>query len=282
MNNSSASLQQTLHLLSQWASDWQLTINVDKCLVLSISTKSVPDQPQYYINGIPVLRRNSCVDLGVTISHDLSFDSHVNNIVSGVRQRLSVLFLGFLTRNLFIMRQAFITYIRPILQYNSVIWSPTFIYLIDLLESVQRRQRGFTTRLPSLSSRTYPERLALLDLEPLEPRRLRADLIFYFKIFNNLTPFNPHEVFLIYTPIASSRSNSPYLLKPICASNKVLSTFFYRSVDAWNALPPSLRSSSSLPAFKRGLRNVDLNRYLKGSGFLKIDFNCTNINVNHR
>jgi hypothetical protein len=30
MNNSSVSLQQTLHLLSQWASDWQLTINVDK------------------------------------------------------------------------------------------------------------------------------------------------------------------------------------------------------------------------------------------------------------
>jgi hypothetical protein len=99
--------------------------------------------------------------------------------------------------------------------------------------------------------------------------RLRADLVFYFKMFNNLTPFNPHEVFLIYTPIASSRSNSPYLLKPICASNKVLSTFFYRSVDAWNALPPSLRSCSSLPAFKRGLKNVDLNRYLKGSGFYR-------------
>jgi hypothetical protein len=98
MNNSSVSLQQTLHLLSQsWASDWQLTINVDKCLVLSISTKSVPDQPQYYINGIPVLRRNSSVDLGVTISHDLSFDSHVNIVVSRARQRLSVLFRGFLT-----------------------------------------------------------------------------------------------------------------------------------------------------------------------------------------
>jgi hypothetical protein len=125
MNNSSVSLQQTLHLLSQWASDWQLTINVDKCLVLSISTKSVPDQPQYFINGVPVLHRNSSVDLGVTISHDLSFDSHVNIVVSRARQRLSVLFRGFSTRNLFIMRQAFITYIRPILEYNSVIWNPT-------------------------------------------------------------------------------------------------------------------------------------------------------------
>jgi hypothetical protein len=85
MNNSSVSLQQTLHLLSQWASDWQQTINVEQCLVLSISTKSVPDQSQYYISCIPVLRRNSSVDLGVTISHDLSFDSHVNIVVSRAR-----------------------------------------------------------------------------------------------------------------------------------------------------------------------------------------------------
>jgi hypothetical protein len=32
-----------------------------------------------------------------------------------------------------------------------------------------------------------PERLALLELEPLELRRLRFDLIYFFKVFNLLT-----------------------------------------------------------------------------------------------
>jgi hypothetical protein len=39
--------------------------------------------------------------------------------------------------------------------------------------------------------------------------------------------FNPNKVFLIYTPIASSQSNSPYLRKPAKASNKVLSMLYF-------------------------------------------------------
>jgi hypothetical protein len=56
-----------------------------------------------------------------------------------------------------------------------------------------------------------------------------------------------------------------YLQKPAKATNRLLSMFFFRSVDAWNALPPALRSSPTLPAFKRGLKHFDLSAYLKGS-----------------
>jgi hypothetical protein len=138
INSLSASLQQSLDKLTHWANDWQLTINVSKCLVVSISVKSEPAQLSYYINGIPVPRRNSTVDLGVTICSNLSFETHISNIVSKARQRLSILFRGFLTRNIYVMRQAFITYVRPILEYNSIVWNPGFTYLIDLLEGVQR------------------------------------------------------------------------------------------------------------------------------------------------
>jgi hypothetical protein len=109
------------------------------------------------------------------------------------------------------MLQAFVTYIRPILEYNSVVWNPRLIHLTDLIENLLR---NFSKRIPSLSSLSYPEQLALLDLEPLELRRLRFDLIYYFEVFNLLTPFDPEDAFLIYTPIESSSSNSPYLQNP--------------------------------------------------------------------
>jgi hypothetical protein len=160
------------------------------------------------------------------------------------------------------MRLAFITYIRPILEYNCIIWSPNLIHLIDLIENVQR---NFTKRLPSLSSLPFTERLALLDLDLLELRRLRFDLIYYYKVLNNLTPFDPNAVFSVYTPSPWSRSAMPYLLKPTKATNRVLSTFFFRSIDAWNALPAALQSSSSLPVFKRLLKQFDLSTFLKGS-----------------
>jgi hypothetical protein len=71
---------------------------------------------------------------------------------------------------------------------------------------------------------------------------------------NHLTPFNPSDVPIIYAPDACSRSIHPCLQKPAKATNQLQLLFFYRSVDAGNALPPALRSSPTLPVFKGGLK----------------------------
>jgi hypothetical protein len=118
----------------QWANEWQLTVNVNKCSVLSISP--VVHCPLYFINGIAVPRQNSHVDLGVTIDSKHSFEARINNIVPKARQCISTLFRGFVTRILYIMRQAFVTYIRPTFDYISVVWNPCLIYLSDLIENV--------------------------------------------------------------------------------------------------------------------------------------------------
>jgi len=89
--------------------------------------------------------------VGITITADLSFNAHVKNFVARALRRLSILFRGFASRNLHLMRKAFVIYIRPILEYNSILWSPNLVYLIDLIESVQRK---FTKRINSYSIST--------------------------------------------------------------------------------------------------------------------------------
>jgi hypothetical protein len=255
----SVSLQQSLDNLATWSNDWQLVINISKCAVLSISTTSSMSRT-YYINGIDLSNHSSCTDLDIVSSQDLSFHKHRNSFVSKARYRVSSLVRGSVSRDHGIMRRAFIAYIRPILEYNSVVWSPSLLYLIELLESVQR---SFSKRLPSLSSLTYAERLAVPNLEAFELRRLRFDLIFYYKVFNHLTPFDPDLVFTIYSPPNCLRSNEPIILEPITVPNKFLSTTFYRAVDAWNYLPIELRLSKSFPVFKRGLEVVNFSKFLK-------------------
>ena len=110
-------------------------------------------------------------------------------------------------------------------------------------------------------------RLEKLNLQSLELRRMYFDLINYYKILNNLSPLNPSNHFLIYVPIASSRSTIPYLQKPQHGSNKLLSSFTYRSVDVWNFLLASIRSLTTLPSFKKALKGVDLTPFLGGSAF---------------
>ena len=138
----------------------------------------------YFINGLQ-LGSNSCVkDLGVKVDSKLDFKMHICDIISKATQRAAIFFRGFTSRNLFLARKCYVTYIRPLLEYNSNIWNPCNIYIIDKLEKVQRQ---FSKRIPCLSQLSYFERLSNLNLEPLELRRLHFDLIQYYKILNGLT-----------------------------------------------------------------------------------------------
>jgi len=114
---------------------------INKCTILSCSNK-------YYLNGVLLTNNVNVLDLGITISADLSYNVHINNIVARALQRSSTLFRCFATRNLQLMRKAFVIYIRLILEYNSILWSPNLVNLIVLIESVQFK---FTKRINSLA-----------------------------------------------------------------------------------------------------------------------------------
>ena len=60
--------------------------------------------------------------------------------------------------------RAFTTYVRPLLEYNSPVWSPRYVYLKDKLVSVQRR---FTKRLKGFGHISYAARLDRLKAETL-------------------------------------------------------------------------------------------------------------------
>jgi len=262
----STSLQNTLNNTCNFAEDRQLTINFAKCNVLSTSRNppSIPRNTLYFINNCPINCVPKVLDLGVNISSDLSFKSHINDIVAKAHQRQGIFFRGFCSRDLGFVRKAFITYIRPILEYNSIIWNPTEIYLIDLIENVQRH---FTKNIPYLNSLSYHDRLIKMKLEPLELRRLHHDLIYYFKILNNHLPIDPSKYFTIYLSPPSSRSDPTYLQKPIRATERTLRSFFYRQTAVWNELPYDVRCLPTVESFKRAIKIHDLSRFLNGSAF---------------
>ena len=79
----------------------------------------------------------------------------------------------------------------PIVEYNSIIWSPSTASDIDAVESVQR---CFTKILPIL----YRERLKCLNIFSLELRRLHTDLFWCYKIvFGLLISWSPSTAGLV-------------------------------------------------------------------------------------
>ena len=113
-------LQQSIDLLSSWAKSWQLRINISKCSVLSIhrDSKSFTPHP-YYINGAQLSNTSTVTDLGLLVDSRLTFNLHVSNILAKATQRVGVFFRGFSSRHPKLMKRAFITYIRPSLEFNS-------------------------------------------------------------------------------------------------------------------------------------------------------------------
>jgi len=92
-----------------------------------------------------------------------------------------------------ILINAFTTYVRPMLEYCTPVWSPVSPNLVNHLESVQRR---FTKRLPAFRTLAYDERCAR-GIERLELRRLHADLAICFKIVHGLVTLQSENILLL-------------------------------------------------------------------------------------
>ena len=90
--------------------------------------------------------------------------------------------------------RAYLVYVRPIVEYNTVVWSPYTIKDIEITEQVQIR---FTKKLPGLPKFSYDERLS--RLHSLELRRLLTDLVWCYKILFDIVEMSAAEDFFLYS-----------------------------------------------------------------------------------
>ena len=95
----------------------------------------------------------SCIkDLGVFIDCDLSFNKHIDDITRGAYQRTYMSYKSVVSRDKIMLSKAYTTYVYPLLEYWTLIWSPTYVTDIVKIEKVQKY---FTRRISSISNLSY-------------------------------------------------------------------------------------------------------------------------------
>ena len=82
----------------------------------------------------PIESMTSHKDLGVLMTPDDKFDLHINNIIKKAKQKIRWLCHSFRCRELFFMKQMYISFIRPQLDYCSQLWCPSEGPLMDRTE----------------------------------------------------------------------------------------------------------------------------------------------------
>lgn len=172
------SLQRDLDNFGEWCHKSHLELNVDKCQAITYSRKKLVSNRVYYLNEIAVNKVNTIRDWG-----ELNFISHFNNIICRANTAL-----GFVKRwskefsDPYVTKALYITFMRPILEYGSQVWSPYQDVHIKRIEAVQRRFIRFALRglgwADPVHLPPYEDRLKLINLNTLQTRRMVADIVF--------------------------------------------------------------------------------------------------------
>lgn len=176
-NDDQSVLQKNIDLLYTWSQKWGMEFNPKKCAHISVGNKF----PSFtlYLNGTEIPKAESLKYLGVTIQNDLKWHSHISNITKKANKTLGMLRRCLHEANFRTKHLAYVTVVRPILEYACQVWSPYLKGQRDALERVQRRAVRWMCRLARLDS--VSDKMVDVDIKELAVRREELDLYFLRK-----------------------------------------------------------------------------------------------------
>ena len=174
-------MQKDLTSLEKWADTWGMKFNAKKCHILRIDRGLKTKDHMYELCGHVLKQVPNNPYLGVIISQDLRWGSHLHKVKIKANSTLA-----FLRRNLKqcpakIKQTAFTALVRYLLEYSSTVWDPFLETEKGELEKIQRRGARFVFNDYSRTS-SVTAMLSKLDWVPLTERRRDARLTMMFKI----------------------------------------------------------------------------------------------------
>ena len=234
-----------------------MSFNPDKFEVIRISNKRMNIfDAQYSIHGTPLRIVDEAKYLGVTIQSNLNWKPHINNICKKANSTR-----GFLQRNLrkcpsTVKEQAYKTYVRPTLEFNSTVWDPHQQDLVSQLEMVQRRAARFV-KSDFDKKHSVTNMLHDLQWQTLSERRAHSKTIMMYRIVHGLIAIPSGPPIFIPSGV-TTRGHNLQFLQPHCRILAYQHSFFPSSICLWNHLPASVVSAVSLDQFRNKLSNLTL------------------------
>jgi hypothetical protein len=247
-------LNRDLNTITSWSNKWLVSFNPRKTETMVISWKvNKPHYPSLVMNTQQLEDAKYHKHLGVTISDDGSWNKHIELVIDKAYSRLNIHCMLKFRLDRLSLEKLYLSFIRPLLEYGSVVWDPHNIYLINILENVQieaMRIISGGTKLTSLRE-LYKE----TGLLKLKDRWENHKLIQLFKMQNYLTPASlstliPNRFQDVHT--YNTRHNNVFPL-PRTRTSLYASYFLPSTLKIWNSLPPEIKDCPSLSILKSRL-----------------------------
>ena len=221
----------------------------DKC-----NTKLQGQEIRYSLKGHDLEAVNTAKYLGVDLSNNLSWNSHIDRTTKKANSMLGFLRRNPRINNIDTKAAAYRTLVRPNLEYCASVWSPYTAVGKRKIEMVLRRAARYATNCYQNTS-SVTDMLQDLDWESLESRRVKIQLTLLIKVIQDLVDI-PASTDL--TPASTrTRANHTKKLRQIQSkSDAYKHSFFPRTIPVWNSLLATVAEAPDLVSFKQGLSTL--------------------------
>ena len=266
--NDSVLLQNDMDGMQNWSNTWLLNFHPDKCHVLTLGKlHNIKHAHNYRLGDTELEHVFNEKDLGVVIDSDLSFKDHIAEKIRKANSIVGLIYRSFDHLSPKLLRQLYVTFVRPILEYAQAAWSPVLRKHVNNIENVQRRA---TRLIDGYKNLTYSDRLVSLDLPSLEYRRIVNDMV---EIYKHIHVYDPATIRNKLVMRTRPNRKHEFQIIPNFAKDGVRGvqskSFFYRCINTWNDLPKEVVNATSIQSFKRRLDQAWRNHPLRfGQQFL--------------
>ena len=245
-------INEDLDSLSQWLNNNLLTLNYEKTKFMIFANKKQSTNVDITIQNKKVSQETSFKYLGVTLSSDLTWHNHIDNMITKINQRLGVLrrvkeFLDLETRCVL-----YTSLVLPLFDYGDTIWgdknNSVLMNSLQVLEN--KAAKIILNQHPRYSS---TEALRELKWTTLTTRRHNHRCMFTFKCMNGLIDFDfdltkNEDIHEHYT------RHRRDLHLPRTKTNKGKQRPTYQASIDFNNLERELKNATSLHNFKKLLK----------------------------
>jgi len=245
-------MNSNLKKIKEWANTWLVNFNPSKTVCMTLSSKKQASSMPILFDDLPLNEVSEHKHLGVIFNNKLTWTDHIQSLLSKVAKMKNVMLhlKNRLDRNT--LNHIYLSFVRPKLEYASIVWS-------DCNEKdklvLEKCQRDFARIVTGARKGTRSELLHNeLNWPSLEERRQQSILVFMHRLFYGQCPEYLNELL----PDNEDRSQYNLRNRNSISQFKARTEKFRKSlvpsgIRLWNSLPPNVQSIQETGAFKKAL-----------------------------
>lgn len=223
-----STLQNSIDTIVKWSKKNKLPLAPAKSSVLSLGSRN--SNHTYRVDNFPILPSSTVRDLGLITDFKLNFEPHIIKISCLAMLRAKQILKAFSSNSHKFYSHLFKTYVAPIINYCSEIYSPSPNSSLSAI--LEKPLRTFTKRVLqrcNVKFTSYENRLCIMELFSTRHTRIKAQMKLLYRLLTGSTHFSKLTQFVKF----SNSNRRPMILvrKDTCTSH-----FFAKSIPIWNNL----------------------------------------------